>query len=208
MSARLELSPGAVLLPGRLLTAAPALLTTLAPILERAPLRHMQTGRGYFMSVAMTNCGDMGWVSDRRGYRYSALDPISGQAWPPMPSALRELAIILAAEAGFPDFHPDACLINRYDPGARMGLHQDKDEADLSAPIVSCSFGLPAIFLWGGPTRHDKTQKIRLEHGDALIWGGPARLYFHGVQPIRPDVHPDVGGFRLNLTFRQALARP
>jgi alkylated DNA repair protein (DNA oxidative demethylase) len=204
---RLDLSPGAVLLSGRLLDDAPALLTGLAPILECAPLRHMQTRRGYFMSVAMTNCGDVGWVSDRRGYRYSALDPASGQPWPPMPAAFCELATRLAAEAGFAGFHPDACLINRYDIGARLGLHQDKDEADFSAPIVSCSFGLPATFLWGGATRHDKTQKIRLEHGDVLIWGGAARLYFHGVQPIRAGVHPDVGDFRLNLTFRQALAR-
>jgi alkylated DNA repair protein (DNA oxidative demethylase) len=204
---RLDLSPGAVLLPKRLLDVAPALLAALAPILERAPLRHMQTGRGYFMSVAMTNCGDVGWVSDRRGYRYSALDPVSGQAWPPMPVAFRELATSLAAEAGFPDFQPDACLINRYDIGARMGLHQDKDEADLSAPIVSCSFGLPATFLWGGATRRDKTQKICLEHGDALIWGGASRLFFHGVQPIHAGIHPDVGDFRLNLTFRRALAR-
>lgn len=204
---RVDLSPDAVLLTGRLLTDAPALLAALAPILERAPLRHMQTMRGYSMSVAMSNCGDVGWVSDRRGYRYSALDAISGQAWPPMPPLFRELATRLAAEAGFPDFQPDACLINRYDIGARMGLHQDKDEADLSAPIVSCSFGLPAIFLWGGATRRDKTQKIRLEHGDALIWGGAARLFFHGVQAIKAGEHPDVGNFRLNLTFRRALAR-
>jgi alkylated DNA repair protein (DNA oxidative demethylase) len=202
---RLDLSPGAVLLPGRVLDAAPALLAALIPILARAPLRHMQTGRGYFMSVAMSNCGKVGWISDRRGYRYAPLDPLSGQAWPPMPSVLRDLAMALAAEAGFSGFCPDACLINRYDPGARMGLHQDRDEADLSAPIVSCSLGLPAIFFWGGPTRRDKTQKIRLEHGDALVWGGPSRLFFHGVQPIRPGEHPDVGGFRLNLTFRRAL---
>jgi len=172
--------------------------------MRRAPLRHMVTSRGFHMSVAMTNAGPRGWVSDRRGYRYSAVDPETQQPWPDLPAALRTLAQSAALAAGFPDFQPDACLINRYVPGARMSLHQDRDEADFSQPIVSVSLGLPATFQLGGLQRQDKTQRISLEHGDVLVWGGPARLRFHGVLPLKAGVHPLLGEQRINLTFRRA----
>jgi alkylated DNA repair protein (DNA oxidative demethylase) len=156
------------------------------------------------MSVAMTNCGGIGWVTDRTGYRYDALDPESGKPWPAMPSSFRELAGQAAAQAGFDRFSPDACLINRYQPGARMSLHQDKDELDFGAPIVSVSLGLPAIFLFGGLKRSDKASRFRLQHGDIAVWGGPARLLFHGVAPLADGEHPVMGRQRINLTFRKA----
>ena len=156
------------------------------------------------MSVAMSNCGSVGWVSDRRGYRYENRDPLSGQPWPPLPAIFRELALHAARAGGFPDFLPDACLINRYRPGARMTLHQDKDECDMGAPIVSVSLGLPAIFLLGGETRGERQQRVPLEHGDVLVWGGPARLRYHGILPVRMGRHEQWGGERINLTFRRA----
>ena len=157
------------------------------------------------MSVAMTNCGNAGWVTDRSGYRYDGIDPNSGQPWPAMPAAFQQLAGRAAAEAGFGGFAPDACLINRYEPGARMSLHQDKDENDFGAPIVSVSLGLPAVFLFGGLKRSDKTQRYRLQHGDIVVWGGPARLAFHGVAPLADGEHAVMGRQRINLTFRKAL---
>lgn len=199
------LAPGAVLLPGFALTSAPALSDAISDIADRAPFRQMLTPGGRPMSVSMTNCGPLGWISDRTGYRYSPVDPESGQAWPPMPPVFLELATGAAADAGYPGFHPDACLINRYEPGARMGLHQDRDEHDLSAPIVSVSLGLPALFLWGGESRKDRPRRIALEHGDIVVWGGPSRLAFHGIAPLRPGDHPLTGGVRINLTFRKAL---
>lgn len=205
---RLDLAPGAVLWRHRLAADAPALLAELPALLTRAPLRQMQTPGGFSMSVAMSNCGALGWVTDRKGYRYSPVDPQSGEAWPPMPGSWRQAAQAAADEAGFPDFRPDACLINRYAPGAKMALHQDKDEADLEQPIVSFSFGLPALFLFGGLTRGDKAERILLEHGDVLVWGGPARLRLHGIQPVKPGHHPLTGECRLNFTFRSAAARP
>lgn len=205
---RLELAPGAVLWRHRLTADGPALLAELPALLTRAPLRHMQTPGGHSMSVAMSNCGDLGWVTDRHGYRYSPVDPHSGKAWPPMPAAWQRAAQAAADEAGFPGFRPDACLINRYAPGTKMALHQDKDEADLEQPIVSFSFGLPALFLFGGLARGDKAERILLEHGDVLVWGGPARLRFHGIQPIKPGHHPLTGECRLNFTFRSAALRP
>lgn len=205
---RLELAPGAVLWRHRLRADAPALLAELPALLARAPLRHMQTPGGFSMSVAMSNCGALGWVTDRKGYRYSPVDPQTGLAWPPMPAGWRAAAIAAAGEAGFTGFTPDACLINRYAPGARMALHQDKDEADLEQPIVSFSFGLPARFLFGGLARGDKPERILLEHGDVLVWGGPARLRFHGIQPVKAGHHPLTGACRLNLTFRHAAAAP
>jgi alkylated DNA repair protein (DNA oxidative demethylase) len=156
------------------------------------------------MSVAMTNCGSAGWVTDRSGYRYDAIDPQSGKPWPPMPPSFRALAGQAAAEAGFDGFAPDACLINRYQPGARMSLHQDRDEGDFGAPIVSVSLGLPAMFLFGGLKRSDKTQRYRLQHGDIAVWGGPARLVFHGVAPLADGEHVVLGRQRINLTFRKA----
>lgn len=164
----------------------------------------MSTPGGHRMSVAMTNCGRFGWVTDRTGYRYDRIDPESGKPWPPMPPVLVELAQGAAAEAGFSAFAPDACLINRYEPGARMSLHQDKDEADFAAPIVSVSLGLPAIFLFGGLKRSDRPRRFRLEHGDVVVWGGPARLAFHGVAPLADGEHGAMGRRRINLTFRRA----
>jgi alkylated DNA repair protein (DNA oxidative demethylase) len=156
------------------------------------------------MSVAMTNCGRLGWVSDRSGYRYDPLDPDSGQPWPAMPPLLRQLALDAAQAAGFPGFAPDACLINRYAPGTRLSLHQDRDEGNYAHPIVSVSLGIPAVFLWGGAQRSDKARRIALMHGDVVVWGGPARLRFHGVLPLPEAHHPMTGSYRINLTFRKA----
>jgi alkylated DNA repair protein (DNA oxidative demethylase) len=156
------------------------------------------------MSVAMTNCGDAGWVTDRTGYRYDGVDPNSGEKWPAMPLVFRELAGEAAAESGFADFSPDACLINRYAPGARMSLHQDRDEQDFEAPIVSVSLGIPAIFLFGGLKRSDKPRRFRLTHGDVVVWGGLSRLFFHGIAPLADAEHPILGRQRINLTFRKA----
>jgi DNA oxidative demethylase len=180
------------------------LIAALRAIVEQAPFRHMVTPGGHQMSVAMTNCGDRGWVTDRSGYRYDANDPEAGKPWPAMPPSFRRLAEQAAGEAGFADFSPDACLINRYGPGARMSLHQDKDEHDFGAPIVSVSLGLPAIFLFGGLKRSDKPRRYRLEHGDIAVWGGPARLAFHGVAPLADGEHAAMGRQRINLTFRKA----
>lgn len=199
-----DIVPGAVLLRAFAQGDAPALLAAVAEIVARAPFRQMQTPGGQTLSVAMSNCGERGWISDRRGYRYSSADPQTDQHWPPMPTLLAGLARRAAAEAGFPDFTPDACLINRYQPGCRMGLHQDKDEADLTQPIVSVSLGLPATFLFGGPARGGRPLRLPLVHGDVVVWGGPARLHFHGVAPIAEGDHPATGDCRINLTFRRA----
>jgi alkylated DNA repair protein (DNA oxidative demethylase) len=165
----------------------------------------MVTPGGHQMSVAMTNCGGLGWVTDRSGYRYDRLDPNSARPWPSMPPSFRELAREAAAQAGFDGFSPEACLVNRYLPGARMSLHQDKDEGDFGAPIVSVSLGLPATFLFGGLKRGDKAQRFRLSHGDVAVWGGPARLKFHGVAPLADGEHVLMGRQRINLTFRKAV---
>lgn len=200
----LSLPPGACLLRRFALDAEGPLLAALWQVVERAPFRHMVTPSGHTMSVAMTSCGDVGWVSDRGGYRYDARDPESGLPWPPMPDDFRTLAREAAARAGFDRFAPDACLINRYDPGARLSLHQDKDERDFDAPIVSVSLGLPAIFLFGGLHRSEPTQRVPLTHGDIVVWGGPSRLRYHGVRPLAEGVHPRLGAHRINLTFRKA----
>jgi alkylated DNA repair protein (DNA oxidative demethylase) len=169
-----------------------------------APFRHLTTPGGHVMSVAMTNCGELGWVSDRRGYRYQRVDPLSGEPWPAMPALLGRTAHEAAEAAGYARFMPDACLINRYQPGARLSLHQDRNERDLNAPIVSMSLGLPAVFLFGGLRRSDRPRRIRLDHGDVVVWGGPTRLVFHGVEPLDDGLHPVTGRFRINLTFRKA----
>lgn len=169
-----------------------------------APLRHLVTPGGYTMSVAMSNCGALGWVSDRTGYRYTRTDPLSGQPWPPMPDCFARLAGRAAAEAGFHDFRPDACLINRYEPGARLSLHQDRDERDFDAPIVSVSLGLPATFLFGGLARADSAARVPLVHGDVVVWGGVDRLRHHGVLPLADGEHPLLGAQRINFTFRKA----
>ena len=201
---REAMAEGAILLRGFARQAEAGLLAALREIEAAAPFRRMFTPGGHQMSVAMTNCGEAGWVTDRRGYRYDGDDPESGKAWPAMPAAFRELAESATCEAGFADFAPDACLINRYEPGAKMSLHQDRDEKDFSAPIVSVSLGLPAIFLFGGMKRGDKPQRYRLEHGDVVVWGGPSRLFFHGVSPLGDGEHPLLGRRRINLTFRKA----
>ena len=202
--AREAIAEGAVLLRGFAKPLEDELIAALREIVAQAPFRHMLTPGGHQMSVAMTNCGSSGWVTDRRGYRYDSTDPESGKPWPPMPPSFRTLAEQAAAEAGFDGFAPDACLVNRYQPGARMSLHQDRDEGDFGAPIVSVSLGLPAVFLFGGLQRSDKTQRYRLEHGDIAVWGGPARLVFHGVAPLADGEHPRMGRQRINLTFRRA----
>ena len=181
------------------------LLTCVENITEVAPFRNMVTPGGFTMSAAMSNCGSAGWVTDRKGYRYTAIDPLTGNPWPALPDAFRDLAVEAASRAGYPGFVPDACLINRYEPGARMTLHQDKNERDYSAPIVSVSLGLPATFLFGGKERGDKTIKLPLHHGDVAVWGGPSRMNYHGVSTIADGLHPLVGRRRINLTFRQAL---
>jgi len=202
--AQRELCPGAMLLRALALPDEPGILAALASITRVAPFRHMVTRGGFRMSVAMSNCGALGWVSDRSGYRYAATDPESGRPWPKMPSEFADLAVRAAALAGFAGFAPDVCLINRYEPGARLALHQDRDERDFDAPIVSVSLGAPAVFLFGGLRRDDKPQRVPLRHGDVVVWGGPARLRYHGVLPIPAGSGSVLGAQRINLTFRQA----
>jgi alkylated DNA repair protein (DNA oxidative demethylase) len=199
------LAEGAVLLRRFADGQAPLIMDDLEVIMAAAPLRHMVTPGGFTMSVAMTNCGQAGWVTDRKGYRYTTHDPVTNLAWPAMPVSFSELAIKAAAEAGFRGFQPDACLINRYEPGARMTLHQDKNEQDFEAPIVSVSLGLSAVFLFGGLNRTDKARRIPLYSGDVVVWGGPSRLFFHGINPLKDGEHPLTGRCRYNLTFRRAL---
>jgi len=199
-----SLGPGAVMLRGFALDAAPVLQRTLAEVLRAAPLRRLLTPGGRRFSVEMTNCGPYGWISDRAGYRYSAVDPASGQPWPPMPPDWLALAQRAAATAGYAGFVPDACLINRYVPGASMGLHQDRDERNVAAPIVSVSLGLPATFLFGGPLRSDRASRVPLEHGDVVVWGGTSRLWFHGVARVTDGSHDFAGACRINLTFRRS----
>lgn len=193
-----------MLLHGFALNQTEALIQAAQQVITTAPLRHLITPGGRAMSVGMTNCGTLGWTSSRTGYRYTSTDPLSGQPWPPMPACFADLALRAAAEAGFDHFRPDACLINRYEPGARMSLHQDRDESDLSAPIVSVSLGLPAVFLFSGLQRGDRPARWRLAHGDVVVWGGASRLAFHGVAPLADGEHPSLGRQRINLTFRRA----
>jgi len=198
------LCEGAMVLRGFALASEAVLLQALDAITAQAPFRHLVTPGGLRMSVAMTNAGPLGWVSDRRGYRYDPIDPDSGRPWPPMPAVFLQLADAAAAHAGFTGFVPDACLLNRYEAGARLSLHQDRDERDLGQPIVSVSLGIPAVFLFGGLQRADRPQRVPLAHGDVVVWGGPARLRYHGVLPLKPHHHPLLGETRINLTFRRA----
>ncbi len=198
------LGEGSVVLCGFALAGEARLLGELERVISESALRHMQTPGGFRMSVAMTNTGPLGWVSDRSGYRYSAVDPDTGRAWPKMPDSFATLARAAAAEAGFPGFEPDACLVNRYEPGARLTLHQDKDERDFTQPIVSVSLGLPAVFLFGGITRKTRPERVPLRHGDVVVWGGPDRLRYHGVAPLADGEHALLGRYRVNLTFRDA----
>jgi alkylated DNA repair protein (DNA oxidative demethylase) len=199
-----QLGPGAVVLRGFARSDEATLLAALQDVIAQAPFRHMVTPGGFRMSVALTNCGAFGWVTDTTGYRYDAVDPESGRNWPRMPDSFLRLAQGAAAQAGFGGFVPDACLINRYEPGARLSLHQDKNERDFGAPIVSVSLGIPAVFVFGGSNRADRTTRVPLAHGDVVVWGGPARLRYHGVLPLKSGHHPLVGAYRVNLTFRKA----
>ena len=201
----MALGPGAVLLGGFAVAVEVELLAGLDGVLGSSPFRHMVTPGGFPMSVAMSNCGIAGWVSDRTGYRYDRSDPETGWPWPDMPDAFGRLAADAAERAGFPGFAPDACLINRYVPGARLTLHQDKNERDFGQPVVSVSLGLPAIFLWGGQTRAERPRRVSLVHGDVVVWGGPARKTFHGVLELASGEHRLTGPIRYNLTFRKAL---
>ena len=200
----LPLGDGACLLPGIATADDVALIETLRSIADQAPFRHMQTPGGYTMSVAMTNCGEFGWVSDSGGYRYTGHDPTTSRSWPAMPTIFAEIARRAAAEAGYPEFEPDACLINRYQPGARLSPHQDRDERDLSHPIVSLSLGLPAVFLLGGTRRRDRMRGVPVAHGDIIVWGGALRLAYHGVRALAQGEHPLTGSIRFNLSFRCA----
>lgn len=198
------LAPGAVILRRFAFRAAPQLVQEIETVAHCSPFRQMITPGGYTMSVAMTNCGRLGWTTDSHGYLYSPVDPLTGLAWPDFPPSFLRLSQQAATAAGYADYQPDACLINRYVPGAKLSLHQDKDEPDLRAPIVSVSLGLPAVFQFGGLKRNDPLKRLLLEHGDVVVWGGPSRLFYHGIQPLKPGQHPATGEYRYNLTFRQA----
>ena len=198
------LGDGTAFLAGYALRVENELLSSLNRVVEQSPFRNMITPGGFRMSVAMTNCGSLGWVTDKTGYRYDAIDPEVGRPWPSMPVVFQELAVAAAEEAGFSTFVPDACLINRYEVGARLTLHQDKNERDYTQPVVSVSLGLPATFLFGGLDRRDKAQRVQVIHGDVIVWGGAARLRYHAIAPLRDGQHPQVGGIRYNLTFRKA----
>jgi DNA oxidative demethylase len=200
---RERIADGAVLLRGFARPIEDELIAAVRAIVAQAPFRRMTTPGGYQMSVAMTNCGERGWITDHTGYRYDAIDPRSGAPWPAMPLVFRDLARRAAESSGFAGFTPDACLVNRYEPGTRLSLHQDKDELDLSAPIVSVSLGLPAIFLFGGMARSDKPRRFRLTHGDVVVWGGASRLAYHGVASLADGEHALLGRQRINLTFRK-----
>ena len=198
------LDEGALLLRGFAVAEQQVLWEAVQAVAEAAPFRHMVTPGGKTMSVAMTNCGELGWVTDRKGYRYAPADPESGKPWPALPAVVRDLSQRAAAAAGFPGYDPDSCLVNRYRPGARLTLHQDLNERDFSHPIVSLSLGLPATFRWGGQKRADNARRLRLESGDVVVWGGPARMTFHGVDDLKDGVHPLTGECRINLTLRMA----
>lgn len=200
-----RLADGAILMRGFALSEDKALLAAVAEIAAISAFRHMVTPGGFRMSVAMTSCGKVGWVTDRGGYRYSPEDPETGRPWPAMPAIFRSLAARAAAAGGFAGFMPDACLINRYEPGTKLSLHRDEDERDVTVPVVSVSLGLPAIFLWGGLSRKDRLLRIRLESGDIVVWGGPARLVYHGIAALAEGDDPLTSRSRINLTFRKAL---
>ena len=201
----LSLGEGGVVLRGFARDQESALVATVDEIAATAPFRNMITPGGFRMSVAMTNCGRAGWVTDRKGYRYTPDDPVTGRRWPPIPPLFRRLAADAADAAGYPGFAPDACLMNLYEPGTRLSLHRDENERDMAAPIVSVSLGLPAIFLFGGHQRGDHARRIALESGDVVVWGGPLRLFYHGIAPLAEGEHPLTGRRRINLTLRKAL---
>jgi DNA oxidative demethylase len=201
----LSLGQGGVVLRGFARNRSAALLAVIDEVTAVAPFRNMITPGGFRMSVAMTNCGDAGWVTDRKGYRYTPNDPMTGEPWPAIPAEFRQLAGDAATATGYPGFDPDACLMNLYEPGTRLSLHRDENERDFTAPIVSVSLGLPAVFLFGGHQRSDRARRITLESGDVVVWGGPLRLVYHGVAPLAEGEHPLTRRRRINLTFRKAL---
>jgi DNA oxidative demethylase len=200
----LELAPGAMVFRDFATAYGRELLDTITRLSKVSPFRHMTTPGGWRMSAALTNCGPLGWVTDRSGYRYDPVDPETARPWPAMPAIFFDLARRAASQAGFANFEPDACLVNRYVPGARLSLHQDKNEEDFSQPIVSISLGLPATFLFGGSHRSDRPRRIQLCHGDVAVWGGLARMAYHGVDHLGEGEHPATGAFRYNLTLRRA----
>jgi DNA oxidative demethylase len=199
------LAEGAVVLRGFASAEEHTLIECVHAVTAAAPFRNMITPGGFRMSVAMSNCGEVGWVTDGSGYRYDRLDPLTGRSWPPMPEPIRALAIRAAHAAGYVPFKPDACLINRYEPGSRLSLHQDRNERDFAPPVVSISLGLPATFLFGGDERRERPRRLRLASTDVVVWGGRARLAFHGVAPLEEGLHPETGRCRFNLTVRAAL---
>lgn len=198
-------APDSIVLGGYALPYEAALLEGLNKVLAVAPWRYWDTPGGHRMSAAKSNCGALGWVSNRKGYYYSSIDPDKGQPWPAMPDIFLSVAKAAAATANFPNFSPDSCLLNQYFPGAKLSLHQDSDEKDLTSPVVTISLGLTAIFLFGGMQRTDRTQKIRLAHGDVVVWGGESRLAFHGIQPLKESFHPALGTERISITFRKVI---
>ena len=202
----IELAEDAYLVPGYLARYSSEMIPLLRNILRMAPLRRMQVPGGGWMTSQISGCGQVVWVSDLDGYRYSTIDPLTGRAWPEMPDRLHQLAVQSAAVVGFTDFSPDCCLINCYRPGTGMGLHRDKDERDFSAPIVSFSLGIPAVFLFGGHRRRDPVSRVTLEHGDLVVWGGKSRLYYHGIAKLANATHSELDALRINLTFREALS--
>jgi DNA oxidative demethylase len=199
-----EIAKDTFLLKGFALTNEAIILTDLVAIISQSPLRHMATPMGFSMSAAMTNCGDLGWIADKNGYRYATLDPNTGKPWSAMPASFLALANQAAKQAEFANFKPDACLVNQYKVGASMGLHQDKNELDFTQPIVSVSLGIPATFQFGGLSRSDKPIKMLLTHGDIVVWGGDSRLKYHGIMPLKSNIHEVLGPYRYNLTFRKA----
>lgn len=200
----IPIAESAWLLRGYVRESAEQVVEAMRSVIRQAPLRSMQVPGGHRMSVLTTSCGDWGWVSDLEGYRYAAQDPSTGKEWPRMPDLLKRLAVDGAVRAGFEGFDPDACLINCYRPGAKMGLHQDRNERDRTEPILSISLGLSATFMFGGLKRGDPVRRFPLEHGDMLAWGGASRMVYHGVMPVKAGEHPMLGGWRVNLTFRRA----
>ena len=199
-----QIGPQTFVLRGFALPWLEQILPALRTVLAQAPLRRMVTPGGFTMSVALSNCGEWGWTTDLNGYRYTPADPRTGLPWPELPGCFREIATQAAAAAGFENFEPDACLINRYLPGAKMSLHQDKNEQDYSAPIVSVSLGLPAMFQMGGLQRSERPLRVPLLHGDVMVWGGVDRLRYHGVLTLKPGEHEVMGGQRINFTLRKA----
>jgi len=198
------LAAGAMILRSFASDAEESLLATVAQLAVISPLRQMTTPGGYRMSVAMMNTGAVGWVTDERGYRYDPVDPLTQAPWPAMPESFHALAQLAALRAGFAGFEPDACLVNRYEPGARLSLHRDYDERDATAPIVSVSLGVPAKFLWGGLKRSDPIRRLVLHSGDVVVWGAQSRFVYHGIAPLQPGHHLLTGQDRINLTFRKA----